>query len=310
MACAAAAGTIALARQYLVDGWYPTGSPNPSDAFIPSAALLKAMAINGAYDDVSGGQVPDNNIGWGRVCLDPVLYFPGDTRWTGLVDHVEGLRTGEYEEYGGFVANPLEPLRISLVWTDYPGFPAAARALVNDLDLTVIDADGVTTYRGNVFSGGQSVPGGGADSLNVEECVWRTRPSLGLWRIRVVARNVPSATQPFALVVSGSLNCSICSVAGAAAGAFASALVSTPNPFNPETTIRFTLDRRGQASLLIYDVSGRLVRRLVDDELAAGPHEVLWDGRDQSGRSVTPGVYFSCLESAGQSAMRKVVLMK
>jgi hypothetical protein len=85
---------------------------------------------------------------------------------------------------------------------------------------------------------------------------------------------------------------------------------NVPNPFNPATTIRFSLARAGRASLAIYDVAGRLVRRLVDEERAAGRHEVRWDGRDARGHRVASGIYFYRLEAGDRLAIRKMALMK
>jgi len=67
--------------------------------------------------------------------------------------------------------------------------------------------------------------------------------------------------------------------AGAATGPAVFALEqNVPNPFNPATSIHFGLARNGYATLAIYDVTGRMVRRLVDGAMAAGRHEVRWTG--------------------------------
>lgn len=204
MASPAASGAIALIREYLTEGWYPTGAAVPTNGFSPSAALLKAMAINSAADSMAASNfAPNNNIGWGRVTVDSVLYFAGDTRRLALVDHTQGLGQGDYVEYQVRVASTLIPLKVSLVWTDYPGNPAVSRQIVNDLDLTV--NDGTNTYKGNVFTGRKSILGGTRDSLNVEEGVRVPSPGTGLWTIRITAKSVPVGPQPFALVVTGGL---------------------------------------------------------------------------------------------------------
>lgn len=203
MASPAATGAMVLMRQYLTEGWYPTGAAVPANGFPPSAALLKAMAINSAVDSMTGYLAPNNNIGWGRVTVDSVLFFAGDSRQLVLLDHTQGLGQGDYVEYQVRVTTSLIPLKVSLCWTDYPGNPAVTRQLVNDLDLTV--SDGVNTFRGNVFTGRRSLTGGSRDSLNVEEGVRVPSPGPGLWTIRVAARAVPIGPQPFALVVTGGL---------------------------------------------------------------------------------------------------------
>jgi hypothetical protein len=85
---------------------------------------------------------------------------------------------------------------------------------------------------------------------------------------------------------------------------------NVPNPFNPTTSIRFTLGSAGQVNLMIFDAGGRLVRTLVDDTMAAGPHDTLWDGRDDHGRLVGSGVYFYRIETGSLVASRKMVLLK
>ena len=83
-----------------------------------------------------------------------------------------------------------------------------------------------------------------------------------------------------------------------------------PNPFNPVTTISFSLRERGRALLAVYDVAGRLVRVLADGVMDAGPHEVAWDGRDREGRAVASGVYFYRLETGAFMETKKMVLLR
>ena len=70
-----------------------------------------------------------------------------------------------------------------------------------------------------------------------------------------------------------------------------------PNPFNPATSIRFSLPQAGRTTVRIYDLAGRLVKTLVDEDLAAETHVVQWRGRDESGRAAPSGVYFYRVES-------------
>ena len=84
-----------------------------------------------------------------------------------------------------------------------------------------------------------------------------------------------------------------------------------PNPFNPVTTLRFTLDESGQVSLVVYDVKGRVVRTLHNGPLGPGLHERKWDGRDNHGQRVATGVYFyRLLTASGYDRSRKMVLLK
>lgn len=83
-----------------------------------------------------------------------------------------------------------------------------------------------------------------------------------------------------------------------------------PNPFSPFTTISFSVGASGRASARVYDLSGRVVRTLVDGPLTAGPHELTWDGTADGGGTAASGVYFVRVESPGFSATRKLVLLK
>jgi hypothetical protein len=83
-----------------------------------------------------------------------------------------------------------------------------------------------------------------------------------------------------------------------------------PNPFNPVTTINFNIPGEMHVRLAIYGMDGRRIAVLVDETLVAGPHEAVWRGRDETGRPVGSGVYFSKLLAGSQSQVRKMTLMK
>ncbi len=83
-----------------------------------------------------------------------------------------------------------------------------------------------------------------------------------------------------------------------------------PNPFNPQTTISFSLSRSGYASLKIYDILGRLIGRPADGYFEAGHHEVVWNGRDDSGKEVASGIYIYRLVSMEGTETRKMCLIR
>ena len=86
---------------------------------------------------------------------------------------------------------------------------------------------------------------------------------------------------------------------------------SVPNPFNPTTTIRFELERAAPVRLEIFDLAGRLVRTLLQGGQAAGPHGVLWDGRDGRGERVPSGaIYLLRLQSEGRALSQKLTVLK
>lgn len=83
-----------------------------------------------------------------------------------------------------------------------------------------------------------------------------------------------------------------------------------PNPFNPSTTIEFYLPESGQVTLRVFDVSGRLVRTLVDDAREPGNHSVTWNGLDENGSQVPSGVYFSQLNAGKTRLSQKMILLR
>jgi hypothetical protein len=85
---------------------------------------------------------------------------------------------------------------------------------------------------------------------------------------------------------------------------------NVPNPFNPTTRIGYDLATAGRAQLRIYDVTGRLVRTLVDEVRAPGRYTATWTGLDAAGAKVASGVYFARLDATGFATTRKMVLLQ
>ncbi|MFA7330184.1 MAG: FlgD immunoglobulin-like domain containing protein [Candidatus Delongbacteria bacterium] len=83
-----------------------------------------------------------------------------------------------------------------------------------------------------------------------------------------------------------------------------------PNPFNPETTLRFTLAQAGPVRLEIFNLAGQRVRVLQNGELPAGAHSLRFDARDESGRELGSGLYFQRLSAGGQSRTQRMLLLR
>lgn len=180
----------------------------------PSPALVKAALIHSAVDmddSVETDPTPNMDEGWGRVDLTEIINHP--SRSQEYLDQTVLLTTGQFHEQSVLLASTNEPLKITLAYTDVPGFPGAIPALVNDLNLEVIAPDG-RIYRGNQFLRGESVPDTiGSDSINNVEGVYISEPQAGEYLVRVRAVNVaqdarndtPGFDQDFALVASGDI---------------------------------------------------------------------------------------------------------
>ena len=198
----AVAGAAQLAWEYYKRVLRPGVNPSP--------AMLKALLINGAryLTGVSANDtLPSNNQGWGDANLGTLT----DGVPRRLVDQADpGVvlgASGQLYTLTSQVSSITKPLRVTLVWSDAPG-PTTGNAYVNDLNLEVT-VNGVV-YRGNRFSGRDSITGGSFDSKNNVENVFLPAGMSGQVQVRVIAQNiagdgVPSSgdgtDQDFALVV-------------------------------------------------------------------------------------------------------------
>ena len=171
----------------------------------PSAAMVKAMLINGAtaLTAPDTGQAPNGAEGFGLARLGGAT-----TRGRWFSDDEQVFtQSGQTFTRTFDVVDPSQPVRVTLAWTDAPG-PLIGAALVNDLDLEV-SGDGVL-YRGNDLAGGVSVPGGLPDTRNNVESVVVPAGKLSSLAIRVRATNIAGdgvpgggpTDQDFALVAS------------------------------------------------------------------------------------------------------------
>jgi len=206
MACPAVTGGAALIRQYLEDGYLATGAPSQTQ-WQPTGAMIRAMLMNASVNMTGVAGYPSNQEGWGRLLLDNVLWFAGESRRTTGMDlpNAYGRFPGGALEFQIEVLSSGTPFRATMSFTDYPAQVFASQAAVNDVDLEVIAPDG-TVYLGNVFSNGNSVPGGAKDAKNSTEMVILNQPATGIYRVRGIVRTVNQGTrQGFSMVANGNL---------------------------------------------------------------------------------------------------------
>ena len=215
MATPAVAAAAVLVRQYLVEGWAGGGgAPNASASVpSPSAALVKAVLLGGAatmtglLPTASGGgdgapldPAPSTRQGFGRAHLGRSLPLAPAwaAGWRLAVADGRALRGGGVDALC-VRATGAAPVVATLVWTDRPPSPAAAVALVNDLDLVVVPPGaGAAPRLGN--------GGAAADRVNTVERVSLPPPvTPGDVRISVIGRSIPYGPQSYALAVHGGI---------------------------------------------------------------------------------------------------------
>ena len=92
--------------------------------------------------------------------------------------------------------------------------------------------------------------------------------------------------------------------------AASSPLAAFPNPFNPKTTLRFTLDAAGPVDLGVYDAAGRRVATLLRGVVDAGAHELVWQARDAGGRPLPSGLYLARLQAESSAWTQKLILLQ
>jgi subtilisin family serine protease len=188
MATPLVAGCAALLRQFLRE---VLGRDHPSAALLKAALIHAARYLNYRYAHPDSARWVDPEQGWGRVELRRLLN-PPPAACVLFMDQVEGLNTGEMSSYGVVVKDSSLPLRVTMVYNDYPG-----EYLVNNLNLFAFSPGG-GYYVGNDFQGA-----GLPDADNNVEGIVVDNPPTGAWALRVVASEVLQGPQDFALVVSG-----------------------------------------------------------------------------------------------------------
>jgi hypothetical protein len=97
---------------------------------------------------------------------------------------------------------------------------------------------------------------------------------------------------------------------GVAPAVVSSLAQAYPNPMNPTATISYTVGTPGKVMLRVFDVTGRVIRTLVDESQATGRHAVIWDGANDRGEKVASGVFFYQLDAPGFKGAKKIVILQ
>lgn len=224
MASPAAAGFALKVREYFMNGYYPSGKANSADAFVPSGALIKAIMIHSGqnlsiednYATNSGTETfssltsyPSTDQGYGRIQLSKVLNF-GTSTTTPLSMFVIGTNdTSDTSKYRVITStgqtkthtfttdssSSQEPIRVTMVYQDYPASYGASSALINKLTMTLSDSSGnsysVLTASGTITS-------------NVQMINIVNPPPSRTFTITITGTSI-SHPQPYALVATGAI---------------------------------------------------------------------------------------------------------
>jgi len=183
--------------------------------------------------------------------------------------------------------------------------------LVNDLDVTLVRESDGTVFRPWVLDPDDPAAPAivGVNRRDNVEMIEATGAGAGDYRVVVQFTAGESAEQAFSLVQSG-LESSVTGVDETELPPTPSRMRIAPNPFNPRTTVAFSLDESSFTTLGVYDARGRHLAHLFEGVLEAGEHRVAWDGCGQHGRRLAAGLYVMRLETNGKVDCRRVVLAK
>jgi hypothetical protein len=235
-------------------------------------------------------EVPEGYEGGHAVTLNSIVNEPlpnghivinfkdpwtGDTAW-GEVDPL----TGRIENMGGAGGGGSARIGVTLIVSPAEAHPGSG-------------GPGIPVYHGpNPYPDPVSVP----------------IPELGPWFIHVVIVNTSGHAERITKIAvhgpAGAVDQD-----GALVGTFALGRC-TPNPFWTMTEITYALATRERVSLALYDLTGRRVRTLLDEDVAPGVHRTTWDGRDDQAQRVAAGVYYVKLVASGDERSTRIVLVR
>jgi hypothetical protein len=193
LAAPSVSGTMAL----ILEDWRAT---HPAD---PRPATLKGILIHTATD--LGNPGPDYCFGYGLInARRAIEMVRADTLDEVIVEDALG-RQGERNQYALTVRRDEKELKISLVWDDYPADPLSAHALVNDLDLFVVDPNGVRHYPWCLDPYEPNKPANCTlpDHVNNIEQVLVENPPAGVWLVTVWGASLPQGPQTYSLLAGG-----------------------------------------------------------------------------------------------------------
>ncbi len=215
----------------------------------------------------------DNNVG--PISLGTL---PGDESYGSL-----GVSISDDAKVVGFSGNPFFSTPRGIIWTPADGLMLFVDYLVQE---GVTIPDDLNVYSVSSVSGdGMTFTG---SFVNADYFLEAFIVRLGGTVANEVEVEDPTDTPDLATVLMGAY----------------------PNPFNPMTSVKFSLERDQNVQLFIYDMSGRLVTELADRMFSSGEHSVVWQGRDANGRAVSSGNYMLYMVTDDMTRTSKMALVR
>jgi hypothetical protein len=191
-----------------------------------------------------------------------------------------------------------------LAWTDTAAAVGANPTLVNDLNLELTAPSG-TYYRGNQYSGGQSISNPADwDDRNVEECIRVDTPEPGTWHITVGGQNIPFGPQPIAYAITGDVQAWVNVEEYGNSVVQKTAINLLCSIIRNRIYCEITLHSPATVLARMIDVSGRVVHTMVDSRLPAGTHSL------EHSIELPNGVYFLKVEVGDYTATEKLLLIR
>jgi hypothetical protein len=257
-------------------GAMPSARANHSAIYDP---VLDRMVVFGGYDGEWQGFLD----AWALSLANPPVWtalapggsLPGPRRFHSAVYDPVHHRALVFGGYDGSFSYRDDTWALSLGWTELA--PAGERPAARGFHSAIL----YDSYSPRMLVFGGGTAGGPFSTLAYDDDVWEL--ALGSATGDVEAQTGPGASGLFA---------------------------PSPNPSRGPTTVRYSIARAGLVELGVYDLGGRLVRRLASGERRAGTWSAVWDGTGESGTQAGVGVYFVRLSGPGVRQTRKVVLIR
>ncbi|HMB90231.1 MAG TPA: FG-GAP-like repeat-containing protein [Rhodothermales bacterium] len=292
-----------------------------SDEQVTYDAIPVGGAGGIAVGDIDGDEKPELIVGGNSYSAE--RYMAGEpSTFIKLAEYRGGDPSdgSNYDIQAIDTSDPVDTTGFHIVYRDSLGTTSQyyETALVKQGTFTSNPSDGIfpsgIAYLGDADGDGnveialsfQAVD----DSVAVYDEVWNPDPDSSRYD-RTVREKLPAASRPFMRIIEIPADLTIAVEDNADVPDGFKLSANYPNPFNPSTTFSFTLPRDANVSVRIYDVTGRLIRTLVDNRLySSGTYQARWDGTSASGTTVASGTYFYSLEHDGTRQVRPMLLVK